>query len=100
MRLADQFGQPQELFISSGYLEMLPHTATILADTVLRTPEMDEAEPRAAIERTHTALAAHPSAADYDRLKAELIYGTRAIACDQPDSASTKTLTRPDLLRY
>lgn len=72
VRLADQFGQPQELFISSGYLEVQPDTVTILADTVLRTPEMDEASARAAMERTRTALAAHPSAADYDRLKAEL----------------------------
>ena len=72
LRLADQFDQPQELFISSGYLEVLPHTVTILADTVLRTPQMDEAAARAAVERTRDALAAQPSAADYDRLKAEL----------------------------
>ncbi len=72
LRLADQFDQPQELFISSGYLEVLPQSVTILADTVLRTPEMDEAAARAAVERTRDALAAQPSAADYDRLKAEL----------------------------
>lgn len=72
VRLADQFDQPQELFVSSGYLEVLPHTVTILADTVLRTPQMDEAAARAAVERTRVALAAQPSTADYDRLKAEL----------------------------
>ena len=72
VRLADQFDRPQELFISSGYLEVQRDTVTILADTVLRTPEMDEAAARAAMERTREALAAHPSAADYDRLKAEL----------------------------
>ncbi len=72
VRLADQFDQPQELFVTSGYLEVLPHIVTILADTVLRTPQMDEAAARAAVERTRNALAAQPSAADYDRLKAEL----------------------------
>ena len=40
--------------------------------TVVRTPEMNEAAARAAVERTRDALAAQPSAADYDRLKAEL----------------------------
>lgn len=72
VRLANQFDQPQELFVSSGYLEVLPHTVTILADTVLRTPEMDEAAARAAVERTRNAIAAQPSPADYNRLKAEL----------------------------
>ena len=72
VRLADQFDRPQEFFISSGFLEVQRSNVTILADTVLRTPEMDEAAARAAIERTRTALAAHPSVADYDRLKTEL----------------------------
>ena len=72
VRLADQFGRRQELFVSSGYLEVLPYAVTILADTVVRTPEMNEAAARAAVERTRNALAAQPSAADYDRLKAEL----------------------------
>ncbi len=72
VRLANQFDQQQELFVSSGYLEAQPHAVTILADTVLRTPEMDEAAARAAVERTRDALAAQPSPADYERLKAEL----------------------------
>ena len=72
VRLADQFDRRQELFVSSGYLEVQPYAVTILADTVLRTPQMDEAAARAAMERTRGALAAHPSPADYDRLKAEL----------------------------
>ncbi len=72
VRLANQFDQQQELFVSSGYLEAQPHTVTILADTVLRTPEMDEAAARAAVDRTRDALAAQPSPADYERLKAEL----------------------------
>lgn len=72
VRLANQFDQQQELFVSSGYLEAQPHSVTILADTVLRTPEMDEAAARAAVGRTRDALAAQPSPADYERLKAEL----------------------------
>lgn len=72
IRLANEFEVEQSFFISSGFIEVQPYMITILADTVLRTPEMDEAAARAAMERTRDALAAQPSAADYDRLKAEL----------------------------
>ena len=72
VRLANEFEIEQTFFISSGFVEIQPYIVTILADTVLRTPEIDEAAARAAMERTRDALAAHPSPADYDRLKAEL----------------------------
>ena len=72
IRLANEFEVEQTFFVSSGFIEIQPYIVTILADTVLRTPEMDEAAARAALERTRDALAAQPSAADYDRLKAEL----------------------------
>jgi len=72
VRLANEFEIEQTFFISSGFVEIQPYIVTILADTVLRTPEMDEAAARAAVEHTRAALAAQPSAADYDRLKAEL----------------------------
>ena len=55
VRLADQFGKPQELFISSGYLEVQRDTVTILADTILRTPEMDEASARGDRMHPHRA---------------------------------------------
>ena len=71
-RVTDRFDVRQELFVSSGYLEVQPHVVTILADTVVRTPDMDEAAARAAVERTRSALAAHPAGDDYDKLKAEL----------------------------
>jgi F-type H+-transporting ATPase subunit epsilon len=71
-RLTTQFDEEQALFISSGFLEVQPHSVTVLADTVLRTPEMDETAAAAAVERARHAIAARPSAADYDRLKAEL----------------------------
>jgi len=72
VRFKTRFDEKQELFVSSGILEVQPHTVTVLADTVLRSRDMDEAAARAAVERTRSALAAQPSPADYDRLKAEL----------------------------
>lgn len=72
VRLKNQFDDRQEIFVSSGFMEVQPHAVTILADTAVRSRDMDEAEARAAIERTRSAMAAHPSPVDYDRLKAEL----------------------------
>ncbi len=72
IRLKNQFDEGQEFFVSSGFLEVQPDSVTVLADTVLRTPQMDETAARAAVERARHALATHPSRADFDRLKAEL----------------------------
>lgn len=72
VRWVDDFDRPTELFVSSGYLEVQPQTVTLLADTVVRTPEMDEAAARAAVERTRSAMAAHADKADYEKLKTEL----------------------------
>lgn len=72
VRFTTQFDEQQEMFVSSGFLEAQPHSVTILADTVLRTPQMDEAAARTAVERARHAIAAQPSPADYERLKAEL----------------------------
>ena len=72
VRFTTSFDEQQELFVSSGFLEAQPHSVTILADTVLRTPQMDELAARAAIEQARHAMAAQPAPADYERLKTEL----------------------------
>lgn len=72
LRLKNQFDEEQELFVSSGFLEVQPHTVTVLADTALRRRELDEAAARVAVERTRSAMTGQLSPADYDRLKAEL----------------------------
>jgi len=72
VRLANEFEVEQTFFISSGFVEIQPHIVTVLADTVTRTKDLDEAAARAAVERTQEAIAAQPSAADYDKLMTEL----------------------------
>lgn len=72
VRLANEFEVEQTFFISSGFVEIQPHIVTVLADTVTRTMDFDEAAARAALERTREAIAAHPAAADYEKLMAEL----------------------------
>lgn len=72
VRLANEFEVEQTFFVSSGFVEVQPHMITVLADTVTRSRDFDEAAARAAVERTQQAIAAHPAAADYDKLMAEL----------------------------
>ncbi len=72
VRLANEFEVEQTFFISSGFVEIQPHIVTVLADTVTRTRDLDEAAARAALVRTQEAIAAHPAAADYEKLMAEL----------------------------
>jgi F-type H+-transporting ATPase subunit epsilon len=72
VRLANEFEVEQTFFISSGFVEVQPHVVTVLADTVTRTKDLDEAAAQAAMQRTRASIAAHPSGADYDKLMVEL----------------------------
>ena len=72
VRLANEFEVEQTFFISSGFVEIQPHIVTVLADTVLRTRDLDETAAQAAVERTQRAIEAKPTAADYDKLVTEL----------------------------
>lgn len=62
----------ESFFVSGGYVEVQPHIVTVLADTVLRAPDLDETAARASITRAQQELKLTASKADYNRLKAEL----------------------------
>jgi F-type H+-transporting ATPase subunit epsilon len=54
VRLVKQNGDEEVYYVSGGYLEVQPYQASILADTVLRAGDMDEAaalEAKAAAEQ-------------------------------------------------
>ena len=54
VRLMKQGGDEQVYYVSGGYLEVQPYEITILADSVLRAKDMDEAaalEAKAAAEK-------------------------------------------------
>jgi len=72
VRLVREPDFDESFFVSGGFVEVLPHLVTVLADTVLRTPDFDEAAARAAKIRTEAALKLTTSKADYHRLKIEL----------------------------
>ncbi|MBT9613125.1 MAG: F0F1 ATP synthase subunit epsilon [Burkholderiales bacterium] len=72
VRFANEFEIEQSFFVSSGFVEIQPSTITILADTVLRTKDLDKTAAQAAMERAREAMAHAPSPEDYDKLLAEL----------------------------
>ena len=62
----------ESFFVSGGFIEVQPHIVTILADTVLRTTELDETAARAAKIRTEETMKLTTTKMDYDHLLAEL----------------------------
>jgi len=63
----------ESVFVSGGFIEVQPYVVTILADTALRSRDVDEAAARAAKERIEHEIDSHRlPPADYARLKAEL----------------------------
>lgn len=65
------------IYISGGILEIQPHTVTVLADTAIRAPELDEAAALAAKEQAEQALHGKQEDIDYSVAAAEL---ARAVA--------------------
>jgi len=66
-------GEEEVFFISGGLLEIQPHVVTILADTTVRTKDMDEAAARAAVARIEKEMGGQQlPKVEYEKLKAEL----------------------------
>ena len=64
----------EELFfyVSGGILEVQPHVVTVLADTVVRAKDLDEAEVLKAKERAEAAMKGRRAKVDHARAQAEL----------------------------
>ena len=72
IRLKTQNGEEEIYYISGGYLEVQPHTVTVLADTALREGEMDEAAAETAKREAEQALANQSGELDYSKAAAQL----------------------------
>lgn len=59
-------------YVSGGMLEVQPFVVTVLADTVIRAADLDEAAAVAAKERAERDIANKTSEIDYARATAEL----------------------------
>lgn len=72
IRLKTQHGEEEIYYISGGYLEVQPHTVTVLADTALREGDMDEAAAEQAKREAEHALANQSGELDYGKATAQL----------------------------
>ena len=65
-------GEEELYYVSGGILEVQPLTVTVLADTVIRAADLDEAAAIAAKEQAEKALAGKISDFEYTKAAAEL----------------------------
>lgn len=68
------------IFVASGMLEVQPGLITVLADTAIRGPDLDEARALEAKRTASEAMANRASALDYGRAQAELAEATAQLA--------------------
>jgi len=61
VRVQDEDGKEESFYITGGLLEVQPHQVTVLADTALRSDQLDEA---AALSSQHEAEEALKGASD------------------------------------
>ena len=72
VRVQDEDGKEKGVYITGGLLEVQPQRVTILADTVLRGEELDEAAALAAQQEAEEALKGAADVTDIARAQAEL----------------------------
>ena len=72
IRIVKAGGEEEIFYISGGILEVQPHIVTILADTVVRAGDLDEAAAIEAKERAEQALLNKQAELDYSKATAEL----------------------------
>lgn len=72
VRVQDEDGKVESFYITGGLLEVQPHLVTILADTALRSDQLDKAAALAAQQEAEAALEGAAEETDIARAQAEL----------------------------
>ena len=73
VRVQDEDGKEESLYITGGLLEVQPHLVTVLADTALRGDQLDEAAALASQQHAEEALKGASEETDIARARAELV---------------------------
>ena len=73
VRVQTAEGKEESFYITGGMLEVQPHLVTVLADTALRSDQLDEAAALAAKQDAEEALKGVSSETDLKRAQAELV---------------------------
>jgi F-type H+-transporting ATPase subunit epsilon len=72
IRVIKQNGETEVFYISGGFLEVQPNMIKVLADTVLRAADIDEAAAQTAVKAAEKALHEHNAEFDYGSAAAHL----------------------------
>jgi F-type H+-transporting ATPase subunit epsilon len=72
IRLIKQGGEAEVFYISGGFLEVQPNVVKVLADTVQRAADLDEASAQEALRAAEKALHEHGADFDYSAAAARL----------------------------
>ena len=72
VRVKRQGGTKELYYVSGGMLEVQPTNVTILADTIQRAADLDEAEAIRTRERAEKVIAEHKDDIDYTRAQVAL----------------------------
>ena len=72
VRVVKEDGEEDVFYVSGGFLEVVPNTVTVLADTALRAADLDEAAALEAQERVRKEMAEQSAEFDYGRAQMEL----------------------------
>lgn len=73
VRIRDQGGKEELIYVTGGILEVQPFLATILADTVVRATDFNEAEAIRAKQEAEESLKDKKAAMDYAKARTELM---------------------------
>ena len=69
-------GEQQEFYISGGILEVQPQVVSVLADTAIRTSDLDEAKAKAAKDEAERLLAGRGDAKSLEQAQQQLMEAT------------------------
>ncbi len=72
IRIRDVEDKEDVVYVTGGILEVQPHIVTILADTVVRARDFNEAEALKSQQQAEKTLKDHRADVDYARARAEL----------------------------
>lgn len=72
VRIHTTDGKEEQIFIAGGILEVQPNIVTVLADTAIRSEELDEEKAKAALEAVKTARETATGELQIAKLEAEM----------------------------
>ena len=91
VRIQDATGEEQFYFVSGGIIEVQPHIVTVMADTVMRGEDLDQAAAEAAKAEAERALADRTGEMEIAEAQAKLL---EAVAQLQAMERLRKSLKR------